>query len=166
MADEQAKNGRTVRIVLVASLALNLAVAGLAIGSLASGRIGDGPPRSFDLGLGPISRALESEDRRQVAIALRRSRPMADFDVRGQIAKMVLTLRADPFDPDALRILMAEQSQHTEQLQHNAHNVLINHFTTMSVDERNAFADRLVAELSHVRERGNRGDRDGRKSRD
>ena len=160
MADEQGKSGRTMRIVLVASLALNLAVAGLVVGSFASGRMGDGPPRSFDLGLGPISRALAPEDRRHVAIALRRTRPMADYDLRGQISQMVATVRADPFEPDALRALMVEQSQHTDQLQQNAQEVLIDHFTTMSVEERNAFADRLVAELSRVRERRDRKSRD------
>lgn len=153
MADEKEKSGRFVRVVLVASLALNLAVAGVVIGSVASGRMGDGPPRSFDLGLGPVARALDPEDRRAVGAELRRTRPMGDFDLRAQIAEMIATLRADQFDPEALRALMTDQNRRIATLQQNAQDALINHIDGMTVQERHAFADRLVAELSRVRDR-------------
>ncbi|KJZ19682.1 periplasmic heavy metal sensor [Loktanella sp. S4079] len=160
MADQQSKAGRTMRIVLVASLALNLAVAGLAIGAVTSGKLRDGPPRSFDLGLGPVARALSPEDRREVARALRRARPANDFDIRVQFSRLIGAVRADPFSVDTLRSLMAEQSQMSEQLRFNAQEVLIDHLASMTVQERNEFADRLVDELSRLRERGHHKSRD------
>jgi uncharacterized membrane protein len=156
MANEQAKNGRVLRIVLVVSLALNLAVAGLVVGSFASGRIGDGPPRSFDLGIGAMARALAPEDRRQIGVALRRARPMGDFNPRGQVELMVAALRADPFEADALRTVMSEQAQRISQVQGAAQDVVVDHIATMSVADRAAYADRLVDELSRERPRPQR----------
>lgn len=156
MADKQAKNGRAVRIVLVVSLALNLAVAGLVVGSFASGRMGDGPPRSFDLGIGSMARALAPEDRRQIGAALRRARPMGDFNPRGQIELMIAALRAEPFDADALRAVMGDQALRASQVQSAAQAVVIDHISTMTVADRTAYADRLVAEFSRERPRPQR----------
>ena len=106
MDDQQkirARPRRIWQIVLVCSLALNLAVAGVVVGSFASGRLGEGPPRSFDLGLGPISRALAPQERREVGRSLRRDSVMRDFDLRGRVSGMVRALKADPFEPERLR---------------------------------------------------------------
>jgi uncharacterized membrane protein len=156
MADEQVKNKRVMRIVLVVSLALNLAVAGLVVGSFVSGRMGNGPPRSFDLGIGSMARALNPEDRREIGAALRRARPIGDFNPRSQIELMVTALRADPFDADALRAVMSEQAQSTTQVQGAVQDVVVEHITEMSAAERAAYADRLVNELSRVRPRPQR----------
>ncbi|MDO6589247.1 hypothetical protein DS901_03655 [Loktanella sp. D2R18] len=156
MADEKTKNGRVLRIVLVVSLALNLAVVGLVAGSFASGRVGDGPPRSFDLGLGPMSRALAPEDRREIGTALRHARPMGEYNPRRQVTLMIATLRATPFDPEALRDLIVEQAEHGTQIQNVAQDVVIDHITTMSDESRVAFADRLQDELTKVRPRPER----------
>lgn len=153
MADVKAKNGRAVRIVLVVSLALNLAVAGLVVGSFASGRMGEGPPRSFDLGIGAMARALTPEDRRQIGTQLRRARPMGEFNPRGQVEQLIDALRADPFDPDALQAAVAEQAQRTALVQTAAQDVVVDHIAAMSDADRAAFADRLVNELSRERSR-------------
>jgi len=62
MADQQPR--KLWRIVLVISLALNLAVVGVVGGFMVRSSGDKGPPRSFDVGLGPIGRALDREDRR------------------------------------------------------------------------------------------------------
>ena len=92
MADktpQASRPGRLWKIVLVVSLALNLAVAGLVIGAAIKGRFGDGPPRSFDLGAGPISRALEPEERRQIMRDLRQDRALRDFNPRETAAALL-----------------------------------------------------------------------------
>ncbi len=156
MADDKTKNGRVMRIVLVTSLALNLAVAGLVVGSFASGRVGDGPPRSFDLGIGPMARALAPEDRREIGARLREARPMRDYNPRQQVSLMIATLRVEPFEPESLRRLVEEQARHSGQFQTLAQEVVINHIAAMPAEARAAFADRFEAELANLRERPKR----------
>ena len=153
MVAEPKKSSRWMRVVLVASLGLNLAIAGLAIGSLVSGKFGDGPPRSYNFGLGPVARALDPADRKAVGMALRRTRPMTDVDLRAQVHDMIAAVRADPFDAAALRALLAAQNVRTAALQTNAQNVLIDHIAAMPAAARIAFADRLMDELVRLRHR-------------
>ena len=148
---------RVWRVVLVLSLAMNLAVVGLVVGAGVSGRFGDRPPRSFDFGLGPAARALEPRERRQIGLALRRDGSLRDVDLRGNAAAMVNALRADPFDPDLLRDLMATQNDHIGQLQRAGQSALVDQITAMSPDRRAAFADRLQEELSRGRDRRSGG---------
>lgn len=142
------------RSVLVLSLALNLAVVGVVVGAAVSGRWGDGPPRSFDLGLGPIARALEPQERRAIGRKLRENRSMRDFDLRDRVNRVVTTLQADPFEPDALRALLAEQSARIASVQAMAQDGLVEQITAMTPQRRRAFADQLLEEMS--RDRGPR----------
>ena len=93
------------RIVLILSLALNVAVIGAVAGlALRVGR--DGPPARYDLALGPIGQALSSEDKRAVGRELRRNpalrdgRPRAD---RVAAQALVDALRQDVVSEAALR---------------------------------------------------------------
>lgn len=139
------------RIVLVLSLALNLAVVGVVVGAAASGRWGDGPPRSFDLGLGPLSRALAPEERRAIGRRLREDRSLRSFDLRERVNRVVATLQAEPFDPDALRGLLAEQNQRIATVQATAQEVILEQIIAMTPERRRAFADQLLEEMSRVK---------------
>lgn len=154
MADDktpQARPSRLWRIVLVLSLALNLAVIGVVVGSAASGRWGDGPPRSFDLGLGPIARALEPQERRAIGRQLREDRSLRDFDLRDRVNRVVAALQADPFDPAVLRVLLAEQSERITAVQATAQEVVVEQITAMTPERRRAFADKVLEEMSRAR---------------
>ena len=61
---------RGVKIALAVSVALNLAVAGLAVGAW----LGDGPHKGMprDMSFGPFSEALDDADRRAIRRAKRR----------------------------------------------------------------------------------------------
>ncbi|MFT6076526.1 MAG: hypothetical protein ACJAZ1_003460 [Yoonia sp.] len=144
---------RVWRIVLVCSLALNLAVFGVVVGSFATGRLGDGPPRSFDLGLGPISRALAPQERREVGRSLRQDREMRDFDLRGRVSGMVGALKADPFEPEILRAYLSEQNAQMAAVQSKAQDALLATISQMTPERRAEFADQLLHELSKVRAR-------------
>ncbi|EBA12488.1 periplasmic heavy metal sensor [Roseobacter sp. CCS2] len=139
------------RIVLVVSLALNLAVVGIIVGAIVSGRAGDGPPRSFDLGIGPIARALEPQERQAIGRSLRQDRALRSLDLRGRAADMVETLRAQPFDPEALRALMADQAANVAGLQAKAQDATLEQIIAMTPDRRRAFADQVAEELSRIR---------------
>ena len=154
MADDktpQARPSRLWRIVLVLSLALNLAVIGVVVGSAASGRWGDGPPRSFDLGLGPIARALEPQERRAIGRKLREDRSLRDFDLRDRVNRVVAALQADPFEPDVLRALLAEQSERITAVQATAQEVVVEQITAMTPERRRAFGDQVLEEMSRAR---------------
>ena len=144
-------------MVLVLSLALNLAVAGMVAGSALSGRFGDRPPRSYDFGLGPVARALDPKERREIGMALRRDGALRELDLRGNAAAMIAALRANPFDPALLQDLMAAQAGQMALLQRNAQAALVDQITLMSPERRAAFADRLVDELSRGRDRRSGG---------
>jgi uncharacterized membrane protein len=154
MADDktpQPRPSRLWRVVLVLSLALNLAVIGVVVGSAASGRWGDGPPRSFDLGLGPIARALEPQERRAIGRKLREDRSLRDFDLRDRVNRVVAALQADPFEPDVLRALLAEQSERITAVQATAQEVVVEQITAMTPERRRAFADQVLEEMSRAR---------------
>jgi uncharacterized membrane protein len=156
MADHEKtakRPGRLWRIILVCSLALNLAVAGVVVGAMASGRLGDGPPRSFDLGIGPIARALSQQERREVGRSLRQDRVLRDVDLRGRASGMVDALKADPFAPEALRVLLDAQNAQMANVQGRAQDALLDTITAMTPARRQEFADQLQQELSKARRR-------------
>lgn len=156
MADDNTltqRPSRLWRIVLALSLALNLAVVGLVVGSLASGRMGDGPPRSFDLGLGPVSRALSQEERRDIGRSLRQDRVLRDFDFRDRINGMTDILTTEPFDPDALAVLMDAQAARITSVQAKAQDAFLEQIVAMTPERRRAFADQLMQEMSKDRPR-------------
>ena len=146
-----ARPSRLWRAVLVVSLALNLAVVGVVVGSLLSGKMRDGPPRSFDLGLGPVSRALEPQERRSIGRSLRQDGSLREFDLRGRVDDMVTALKAEPFDADALRALMDEQAAGMAGIQAKAQAATIEQIIAMTPERRRAFADQLGEELSQIR---------------
>ncbi len=146
MADPAAPRPRRIwRIVLVLSLALNLAVVGLVAGfALRGGK--QGPPRAFDLSMGPIGQALRPEDRRAIASAIRQNRDLRPE--RGKpalfgVEDMIAALRADPFQPEdfaqSLKILEARQSKMRDAVRE----AVVAQITAMSDAERAAFAERL-----------------------
>ena len=146
-----AKPKRLWRIVLVISLALNLCVVGLIGGALVSGRLGDGPPRSFDLGLGPMSRALAPEERRDIGRSLRQDRVLRNVDLRGRVDRIVATLKQDPFDEAALRMLLDEQAARLSEVQGKAQDAFITVLSEMTPERRAIFADQLREELAKDR---------------
>ncbi|WP_342068624.1 periplasmic heavy metal sensor [Yoonia algicola] len=147
----QTRPSRLWRIVLVLSLALNLAVVGVVVGSAVSGRWGEGPPRSFDLGLGPVARALEPQERRAIGRKLREDRSLRGFDLRGRVNLVVAALQAEPFDPDVLLALLAEQSQQIATVQATAQEVMLEQIVAMTPARRRAFADQVLEEMSRAR---------------
>lgn len=146
-----AKPKRLWRVVLAISLALNLAVVGIIAGSIVSGRFGDGPPRSFDLGLGPMSRALEPKERRDIGRNLRENRVLRDYDLRGRVDGIVAALQAEPFDEAALRALLAEQASRVANVQVKAQDAFVAVVADMTPERRAIFAETLREELSKVR---------------
>ncbi|MGJ8621613.1 MAG: periplasmic heavy metal sensor [Yoonia sp.] len=153
MAEQTGKPSRLWRIVLVLSLALNLAVAGVVVGAVGSGKFGDRPPRSFDLGVGPISRALLPDERRQIRRSLRQQRVLHGTNPGERFTQMADILRADPFDQQALTQVLEQQSARMSQVQRGVQKALMDTIIAMTPERRAAFADALLAEPSIPRQR-------------
>ncbi|WP_333712463.1 periplasmic heavy metal sensor [Yoonia sp.] len=142
------------QIVLVLSLALNLAVAGVVAGTVLSGRTGDGSPRSFDLGIGPVAQALDRQERREVGRMLRQARVLRDVNPRGRVAEMIAVLQTEPLDADLLRAIFAQQAADVARLQLRAQEALLTTIMTMSPERRAAFAAALAEQMERAPGRG------------
>jgi len=143
MVEKTQRPSKLWRTVLVCSLALNLAVAGVVGGSLATGRFADGPPRNFDLGLGPVARALAPQERRAITRDLRADRGLRGMDLRGRADAMVVILKSDPFDAAALHALLLAQSEQVATLQARARDAFLATVADMTPERRSAYADQL-----------------------
>lgn len=154
MSDVQpvvAAPGKGLRIALAVSVALNLAVAGVAAGAmLKGGPDGGRMEMGRELGFGPFTEALSRDDRRALREALVSKAPELRDNrrQRGQDAQEVLaTLRADPFAPDALTAVMDAQQRRMESQLQLGQDLLREFLISMSPEARAAFADRLEQRL-------------------
>ncbi len=146
---ENAMPGRWVRVVLIASLALNLAVGAAFIGShLADredGRRGEGAlSRGFSVG--PLGRAFSKEDRAELRRAFAGKLPQMRAgrqQMREVGAALADALRAQPYDEGAVRDVLARQLRIQGELQGAAQEVMLARFAAMTPDARAGFADRL-----------------------
>lgn len=135
---------RGVKIALALSVALNLGVAGLAVGAW----LGDGPHRGMprDMSFGPFTEALDEDDRRAIRKALlerlgefREQRAAA----RAEFETLLASLRADPFDPEALKAALEALEARNAQRLDLGRSLIETRLIEMSPSERAAFADRL-----------------------
>ncbi|MDO9525380.1 MAG: periplasmic heavy metal sensor [Gemmobacter sp.] len=143
---------RWVKVILVISLALNLAVAG-AIAGIALRNAGpDRPPAVRDVGFGPWGGALDRDDRRALRerFAAERDRFTGSWrEEREDRKALVAVLRADPFDPSALDALSARLAARGVERMQLGERMIRAHILDMSPKQRAGFADRLEASQRH-----------------
>lgn len=151
---------RSLRILLIVSLALNLMVAGVIVGGIAKGRA-PGPFGGFDMTLGPFARALDDDHRRELRDHLRGQeglRPPSRRDRAEAMRDFMAALRADPFDPAAVDAIFAGQRDRATAGMRAGQDALLAQLQAMTAAERAAFADRLDHELREMQ--GDGRDRD------
>jgi uncharacterized membrane protein len=135
---------RWLKPALIVSVALNLAVAGLVLGAWIGDGHRGGMPR--DMSFGPFSAALNDQDLRALRKGLMdragefsSSRKAA----RAEFETLLTALRADPFDPAAMKsALAAIETRNAERLQ-LGRSLIETRLIEMSPEDRQAFADRL-----------------------
>lgn len=146
------------RVVLLVSLALNLAVVGVVAGLLAGGRPdGVAAPRGAATGL--YLRALPEEHREAMREGLRREGGQFRIDraaLRAETAATLAALRAEPFDAVAFAARIAQQRQTLADRVSAGDRLLVERLAAMTPEERRAYADRLEETLG----RFGRGRRD------
>lgn len=153
---EKAKTRPAVRAVLIVSLGLNLLVGGAIVGGILKGR----PPAAFsgfDMTLGPVSQALDHKDRDAMRQDLRDRLGPMQRDSEGRRAAfdaLMAALTADPFDPEVLRVMFAEQRAKADAAMTAGQEALLDRLVAMSAEDRADYAERLAKELT----RGGRKD--------
>jgi uncharacterized membrane protein len=145
MSENQTKPRNWQRILLVASLALNLCI----IGAVAGIALGGGPKdrvQRFDLTVGPLTRAMDSDRRDAIREDLRESGAFRAEDragMRRDVAALLVTLRQDGFDEAAFRDVLMRQRDRMQSGQAAVIEAVAAQVTDMSPQERAAFADAL-----------------------
>lgn len=144
-----------IKVLLFTSLAVNVAVAGLAIGAVLrhGDMVGHRADRAGPFG-GPYTSALSREDRRAIWQQMRgmqgEGRPSRE-DIRAEFAAVVQALRADPYDPGLVRAIVGRQFDAGIARQQAGQALLLERIDAMSPAERAAFADRLADRLAAAR---------------
>lgn len=150
MTDTQGRRGRPGlgrwgRVALVLSLMLNLAFLGIGAGAVI-GHAKRGPMMVRDLGFGPYTGALSDADRRALREAFAAARPgLRDIrrEWRAEMQGLVTALRAEPYDPEAARTILAAQQERNRERLELGQRLLIDRLAAMAPEDRHAFADRL-----------------------
>ncbi|WP_299776875.1 periplasmic heavy metal sensor [uncultured Roseobacter sp.] len=147
---------RRIKVILGLSLALNLAVVGLIAGTaLRHGDEKRGGPRSAGFGAYglPYMIALPREERRSVIQAVRAGKKgdLPDRTARRALyLETLATLRASPFDAQALSDVVTRQAQTAIRVQQVAQDAWLEVVANMSDAERAAYAE----EIEEVLRRG------------
>ncbi len=146
------------RGLLVASLALNLLVAGAVVGMLISGGGWHGRHHApgIDAAGGPMTRALDEPDRRAIARQMREAyrdgRPGRP-EQRAAFDALIIDLRRTPFDRAAVEAHMARMRGMLAERLELGQGLLLDRLESMTPETRAAFADRLEAGWRRHRER-------------
>ncbi|MEK6217418.1 MAG: periplasmic heavy metal sensor [Boseongicola sp.] len=159
MNEEVAKPKRRWLIpTLFVSLAFNLLIVGIFVGFVAS----PNSPRNSDRNDGhmrsmigePFVRALPRQERQALIKAIRaesgRLRENRDA-LRARFEALLVSLRASPFEPEAVARLLQEQSSVAVRRQQIGEEILINRLAAMSPNQRATYADQLAHALRRLR---------------
>ena len=144
--EKPAKMKLWLRIVLAGSLGLNLAVAGLAVGSMIRFRDEAKPRPSPTFGV-MLFRELDRGERR--ALREQAGGDHGNFhDRRRAEGKAVLTLlQADPFEPEALSRLLDAQATTGHDFQNSVQRAWVRKVASMSAEERASYAEELQGRM-------------------
>lgn len=141
-----------VRILLVISLCLNIGFIGILGGAVwryhSAGsdkvRTSGAPTASFYM------RALDRDDRRALGLRMReagRNNKQVPSDIRAGFVAALEILRADEFDAQAFDQIVRQHAKTADERLNSAREVFLDHITTLSPEDRKAYADRLERTL-------------------
>lgn len=152
MTDTPAPKRRWMPIILVVSLALNLLVVGVVLGTVL--RLRGGEHAQMPPSFGPaLYQALPGSDRKALRGQLSGKRNKGSHRRKQDFEALSAALQVVPFDPGAVEMLLEQQAQATADLQAALHQQWLTRVTAMSDEERQLYAQRL----ENVVQRGPRG---------
>lgn len=144
---------RSVRILLILSLALNLIV----VGSVGGAVLGHGGKdkrahMSHDGPGSPIVRALTREDRRSMGRSIRKAYRSQVKDSAADTLRyqaLVSALAADPYDPSAVKLAHQELDEANWGRRQIAQKIWLENVDAMSVEQRQDYAERIQEVLTN-----------------
>ncbi|MDF0602887.1 periplasmic heavy metal sensor [Psychromarinibacter sp. C21-152] len=135
------------RIVLIASLGLNLLIAGLVLGAVLHGPPDrDGRPELHDLGFGPFVSALPQADREALGEALKREEGSfreRRTALRREFQAFLAALRAEPYDHGAVERIVTSQQEEVFESQRLGRALLLERIAEMNGAQRADYAEAL-----------------------
>lgn len=156
---EPPKKRRWVMPLLFVSLAANLMIAGLVLGSILSpdsprNRGEQGPARGV---IGePFIRALPKDERRALIRDVMQNRGQireSRESLRQRFEAFLVVLRTDPYDPAEAARLLGEQRKVAVDRQEIGEALLMKRLEDMTPEQRIAYADALEKSLRRLRKR-------------
>ena len=145
-----------VRVLLVASLAANLLIAGMVVGARTGREAGERVRGPRDAGAMLYLGALPREDRAALVAELRAGGPDRRARVAEALAEVratLTTLRAEPFDADAFAARLGHQRAVAAGRGERAEALLVARVAAMAPEERRAYADALEETLRRMSRR-------------
>ena len=150
---------RMLKICMVVSLAANLLVLGAVGGFFGSGRHKDvrldslstrheARPRGPATSLGPLVRAMDREDRRDLGRMIQKAQGRdrrIDRDLRAQMTAVLAdALRTEPFEPRAVLAVLQDEAMMIEERQVIARQALLDKLASMTPKAREQLAQALL----------------------
>lgn len=149
MTDDTKKRFRWSRLILVLSLAMNIAVIGI-VGGAALRWGGDRGPeprvQMREFGFGPFVGALDKEDRRALGRVFVRTHgdpSAARKEVHATFEAILLVLQTEPFEADQFETLLLKQQDRFSKTQVTGTSLLAQALAEMSQEDRAAYTARL-----------------------
>ena len=134
---------RGLRVLLIASLAMNVAVVGLAIGAAFNWQR-SGPPRAVEFSAGQLGRGLERADRRAIGAAVRQDpnlRPPSRAEMRQINSDLVAAITAEPFDRTGIEAILQDFQGRVLAVRGATSSMILDQLEDMSAEQRAAFAE-------------------------
>ncbi len=158
MTEKPTPKRRWVKPLLAVSLICNMLIIGVVAGIVIDNRGKDrgerldGPARSV-VGI-PFVRALEPEDRRALYQEIRRDDDRLRENrsaLRARFEALLTALNTEPFDPEAVQVILQEQREIALRRQNIGEALLVEQLSRLDPTERAAYADRLARDLRRLR---------------
>ena len=130
------------RYLLVASLALNVAVAGVVIGS-AFDRHGPGRGPRMDGPLAPLVMSLPDATRQELFAEMKRVLRADPGERRESFEALLSAIRAEPFEPEAVTAALREQRDLGDARLRALETALAAELADLSAEDRAEYAERL-----------------------
>ena len=154
---EPKRKNRWLRPLLIVSLAINLLVVGIFAGWTFSGGKPPGdriPPSARSVMGEPFLRALPPEQRKILLSEIVERSPnlrQNRAELRQHFEELLAALRAEPFDANEVSRLLEAQRGAALSRQDVGERLLLERLGSMSVEERDAYANRLAKSLRRLR---------------
>lgn len=150
------KPGRWIRIALAASLAANLAVAGVLVGAALRGKEEHEArqrqaPEAAMLISGAVFRELTRKERRALRDIALGDHPDMLSRRKDDVLRLLAIIRADEVDYEALQAEIARQQAHFRKVASAMESAWLTRLEDMDLSERQRLADRVERHINSIR---------------